>query len=73
MIPPLSLRLHQARMRIMKTVNDAAADNELSAILIEGVLSSVLAEVRARSTAELIIDMSSPEHESEYKKERKDK
>ena len=59
MTPPLSLRLHQARMRIIKAVNDAASDNELTANLMEGVLSAVLSDIRAQSTAELILDMSS--------------
>lgn len=68
MTPPLSLRLHQARMMILKAVNDAATNNELSAILMEGVLSSVLSEIRAQSTAELIIDMSTLNHEQEDSK-----
>ena len=72
MIPPLSLRLHQARMRILKAVNDAVSDNELTAVLMEGVLSSVLSEVRAQSTAELIIDMSNPNLKSEQAKEGDD-
>ena len=69
MTPPLSLRLHQARMRILMAVNDAATDNDLTANLMEGVISSVLAEIRAQSTAELIIDMSSPDNESEHTKQ----
>ena len=63
MTPPLSLRLHQARMRIIKAVNDAASDNELTANLMEGVLSDVLSDIRAQSTAELILDMSSSVNE----------
>ena len=70
---PLSLRLHQTRMRIMKVVNDATVDYDLTANLMDGVLSSVLAEVRAQSTAELIIDMSDSGQNSEHAKEGKDK
>ena len=69
---PLSLRLHQARMMILKAANDAAANNDLSANLMDGVLSSVVAEIRAQSTAELIIDMSCPDQESKYTKEGKE-
>ena len=60
---PLSLRLQQARMRILKAVNEAAADNSLTAHLMEGVISSIHADIRAQATAELIIEMSTPQKE----------
>ena len=53
----------------MKAVNDAAADNDLSANLMEGVLSSVLASIRAQAIAELIVDMGSSVQEPNQKKE----
>lgn len=54
--PPLTLLLHQAKLRMIKTTNDVMHEYGLPAILMEGILSGVLSDIRAQASVDLIVD-----------------
>ncbi|MGI6501243.1 MAG: hypothetical protein ACOX1S_10280 [Anaerostipes sp.] len=51
---PISVRIENAKGKILDVVNEAGNRFELPASVMDGVLSSVLAEVRSSAKVELI-------------------
>lgn len=51
---PISVRIENAKGRILDVVNEAGSRYELPASVMEGVISAVLAEVRGQAKIELI-------------------
>ncbi len=61
--------MQRARMMVLGAVNQAIRNHELNASLMDPVLTSVLADIRAQANAELIIDMNSILDNTEGQKE----
>lgn len=65
---PLSVVLAEARKEMMKATNGIMIKFGIPACVMDGMVSSILADIRAQSTAELIRDLQqSPEMISEAK------
>ena len=57
MNPPLSLVLQKARMEMIKVTNDVMQAYGLPPCLMDGIISGLLADVRAQSSSELVRDI----------------
>lgn len=53
-----------ARIRIMGTVNQVMRELNLPAVVMDGVLSSVLSDIRSQATAELMFTEVLPKQET---------
>lgn len=54
--PPLSVVLQEARMEMMKATNVVMQTYGLPSSLMDGVICGILADIRAQTAAQLIID-----------------
>lgn len=54
--PPLTLLLHHAKLRMIQTASDVMNEYGIPAALMEGIISGVLADVRAQASADLLVD-----------------
>ena len=54
--PPLTLLLHQAKLRMIKTTNEVMREYGLPAIMMEGILSGILSDIRAQASVDLVVD-----------------
>lgn len=55
--PPLSLILELARKDMIKATNNVMHTYGLPSSLMDGVICGILAEIRAKSAAQLVIDL----------------
>lgn len=55
--PPLSLILESARKDMIKATNEIMRTYGLPSSLMDGVICGILAEIRAQSAAQLVIDL----------------
>lgn len=55
--PPLSVVLQEARMEMMKATNVVMQTYGLHPCLMDGVLTGILADIRAQSSSALIQDI----------------
>lgn len=54
--PPLTLLLHQAKLRMIKTTKEVMSEYGIPAIMMEGILSGVLSDIRAQASVDLVVD-----------------
>ena len=54
--PPLTLLLHQAKLRMIHTTNIIMQEYGIPAAMMEGIISGVLSDIRAQASADLLID-----------------
>ena len=54
--PPLTFLLHQAKLRMIHTTNSIMQEYGIPAAMMEGIISGVLADIRAQASADLLID-----------------
>lgn len=66
---PISLKIENTKGKILNAVNMASIEYELPAFIMEGIISSVLAEIRSQAKIEMLNDFNTMLEES--KKEDK--
>lgn len=69
MNPPLSLVLQKARMEMIKATNDVMQAYGLPPCLMDGIVSGLLADIRAQATSELVRDIQNSAKEGETENE----
>lgn len=57
--PPLSMVLQTAKMELMKTTNNVMQSYGLPPCLMDGLISSLLADIRAQESGEIVRDIDS--------------
>lgn len=67
---PISLKIENTKGKILNTVNMAAVEYNLPAFIMEGIISSVLAEIRSQAKIEMLNDFNAML--DEQKKEKKE-
>lgn len=55
--PPLSMVLQSARMEMLKAANGVMQTYGLPPCLMDGIVSGLLADIRAQSSSELVRDI----------------
>ncbi|NCC07457.1 MAG: hypothetical protein EOM30_05300 [Clostridia bacterium] len=53
---PISLKIENTKGKILNAVNMAGVEYNLPAFIMEGILSSVLAEIRSQAKIEMLND-----------------
>lgn len=66
---PISLKIENTKGKILNAVNMAGVEYNLPAFIMEGIISSVLAEIRSQAKIEMLNDFNAMLEES--KKEDK--
>ena len=51
---PLNVRMEYVKAQMIQAFNRVVADSQLPAYIIEGIVTGILADLRAQSNAELI-------------------
>ena len=54
--PPLTLMLHQAKIRMIGATQEVMSEYGLPAAMMEGIISGILADIRAQSSTDLLLD-----------------
>ena len=54
---PISLKIANAKGKILSTVNLASVEYNLPAFILEGILSDILSDTRAQARIEVLNDM----------------
>lgn len=67
--PPLSMALQSARMEMLKAANSVMMNYKLPPCLMDGVLSGLLADIRAQSSSEIVRDIQNPAKDGEIENE----
>lgn len=67
--PPLSMVLQSASMEMLKAVNGVMQTYGLPPCLMDGVVSGLLADIRAQSSSELVRDIQNATKDGETKDE----
>lgn len=67
--PPLSMVLQYARMEMLKSANSVMQNYSLPPCLMDGILSGLLADIRAQSSSELAIDIKNTMKDGESENE----
>lgn len=67
--PPLSMILQSARMEMLKATNGVMQSFGIPPCLMDGIISGLLADIRAQSSAELVRDLEQQSKEGESENE----
>lgn len=67
---PISLKIENTKGKILNAVNMASVEYNLPAFIMEGIISSVLAEIRSQAKIEMLNDFNAMIEESEKKDEK---
>lgn len=67
--PPLSMVLQSARMEMLKAVNGVMQTYGLPPCLMDGIVSGLLADIRAQSSSELVRDIQNSAKDGETENE----
>lgn len=67
--PPLSMVLQSARMEMLKATNGVMQTYGLPPCLIDGIISGLLADIRAQSSSELVRDIQNSAKDGETENE----
>jgi hypothetical protein len=54
--PPLTLMLHQAKIRMIGATQEVMHEYSLPAAMMEGIISGILADIRAQASTDLLLD-----------------
>lgn len=55
--PPLTMLLHQAKLRMIHTTNSIMQEYGIPAAMMDGIVSGILADIRAQASADLLVDI----------------
>ena len=67
--PPLSMVLQSARMEMLKAANGVMQTYGLPPCLMDGIISALLADIRAQSSSEIVRDIQNSEKEGKTENE----
>lgn len=67
--PPLSMVLQSARMEMLKATNGVMQSYGLPPCLMDGIVTGLLADIRAQSSSELVRDIQNTAKEGESENE----
>lgn len=67
---PISLKIENTKGKILNAVNMASVEYNLPAFIMEGIISSVLAEIRSQAKIEMLNDFNAMIEESEKEGEK---
>ena len=54
---PISLKIENAKGKLLSALNDTSIEYKLPAFILEGVISDILSDVRSQAKIELLNDM----------------
>ena len=54
---PISLKIENAKGKLLSALNDASVEYKLPAFILEGVISDILSDVRSQAKIELLNDV----------------
>ena len=54
---PISLKIENAKGKILSVLNDSSIEYNLPAFILEGIMADILADVRSQAKIELLNDM----------------
>ena len=54
---PISLKIENAKGKLLSALNDASIEYKLPAFILEGVISDILSDVRSQAKIELLNDV----------------
>ena len=54
---PTSLKIENAKGKILSALNDSSIEYNLPAFILEGIMADILADVRSQAKIELLNDM----------------
>lgn len=55
-VPPLTMLLHQAKIRMIHNTNSIMQEYGIPAAMMDGIVSGILADIRAQASADLLVD-----------------
>ena len=67
--PPLSMVLQSARMEMLKAANGVMQTYGLPPCLMDGIISALLADIRAQSSSEIVRDIQNSAKEGKTENE----
>ena len=67
--PPLSMVLQSARMEMIKAANGVMQTYGLPPCLMDGIISALLADIRAQSSSEIVRDIQNSAKEGKTENE----